>query len=323
LVFEYLRTRSAVQEDVPPNPGSFEARASLALKLISLIDAGGLALAALPAAVPQASLYTASWGLATLGIVVVCVVEAFGLDRGRSWAVAAARPVLVLLALLGLALMVVAFGAASFRLPFELVLGAWAWLGPADRKPTPTPDGRSLALLGGVLVLAGIVLLGRPVLDWGGALDPGTADLHATISADCGADGSLPEKLRVVYDWSWSRTAPFASGLDMIVIGWTGADAQGRPLYLLDETPPSGTGIYPGRAGPPSLEMAIQAAAESKGSWRWGVELSEQQLAPGRIEVDLVRARETPPSPEPLTIRATYIHVGRWRSDAPIVTCSW
>ena len=310
-------------EVVPPSPGSLEARASLTLKVLAGIAAVGLALAALPGGAPAASLYTATSIMASAAMTVLYIAEAVGLDRQRPWALAAVRPMLVVVTLIGLTWMADALARGTFRVPFEAALAIWAWLGPADDREMPSLGGRSAGLVGGTIALAAVVLAGPLVFGWGGALDVRAADLHGSVGATCSLAGAeLPGTLTVTYDWSWSAGSPFPSGLDIVVIGWTGADSLGRPLYLLDTTPTPSTGVHPGRTGPPSFDMAQSIAAESAGSWRWGVELSEQQLRPGRIELHLLRAREAPPGPRALTIKATYIHVGLWRSDAE-ATCSW
>jgi hypothetical protein len=41
------------------------------------------------------------------------------------------------------------------------------------------------------------------------------------------------------------------------------------------------------------------------------------------LALGVLAAAEQPPEPEPVTIGASYIHVGVWRHDASAVTCSW
>jgi hypothetical protein len=307
----------------PPSPGSREARASLTFKVLAGINVVGLALAALPGGAPAASLYTAVSILATAVVTALYLAEAIGLDRHRPWAIAVARPMLVLVGLIGLIWMFVALGADRFRAPYEAVFAVWAWRGPAEHPVTPRLGRRSLGLLGATTALVVVALTGPLVFGWGGFLDVHHDDLRGAVSATCSASGSdLPDVITVTYDWSWAAASPFPSGLDMVVIGWSGFDALQRPLYLLDTTPTPSVGVYPGRAGAPSFEMATAIASESSGSWRWGIELAEQRLGPGRIELVMRRAREGPPHPGPLTIRATYVHAGLWRSDTS-VTCAW
>jgi len=127
----------------------------------------------------------------------------------------------------------------------------------------------------------------------------------------------------MTYEWSWTSSSPLPDGLDAVVVGWEGDDAQGRPLYLIDLTPDTGTGVYSGRRGYPSREMTAEAAAESRGWWHWGIELVEHGYAPGSIHVELRRAQASTPDPTPLTIRASYIHLGVWRQDTDTITCTW
>ena len=165
---------------------------------------------------------------------------------------------------------------------------------------------------------------GQQLFGWGGLLDVHEPDLRASITADCGAPGAGPPgTVTVAYDWAWGSGSPLPSGSDVVVVGWTGADAEGHPLYVVADIPESGPGIRPGFAGYPSVLMAEQVAKESAGSFRWGIDLSTQKLQPGRVALQLMRARELPPGPNPLTITATYIHLGLWRHDAPQVICSW
>ena len=49
----------------------------------------------------------------------------------------------------------------------------------------------------------------------------------------------------------------------------------------------------------------------------------ERGYAPGHLEVELRRAQPATPDPEPVSIRASYIHLGVWRQDVQPVTCSW
>jgi hypothetical protein len=308
----------------PPRSGSLEARTSLALKVLAGLSFIGLMLAALPGGAPAASLYTAITIAATSGLTALYVVEAVSIDRQRPWAVAAARPMLVLVAVIGLAWLAGAVARSSFRLPYETVIAAWAWLAPGEHRVVPRPQPRTLGFLAAAIAMVAVVLTGPGLFGWGGVLDVREPDLHGSLAATCSSDGAagLPATITVTYDWSWSGSSPFPSGLDMLVVGWTGNDAGGRPLYLLGDTPSPGGGIYPSRAGPPSFDMAHAIAAESAGSWRWGIELSEQQLRPGRVELQLQRARDAPSGPEPLTIKASYVHEGLWRSDST-VTCTW
>ena len=166
------------------------------------------------------------------------------------------------------------------------------------------------------------MLFGRQLFGWGGVLDAHEPDLTASLSVDCGVGQPQPA-ITLTYAWSWRSPGPMPSGIDVVVIGWDGTDGEGRPLYILDKVRESGTGVFPGLAGYPSTEMADQIGAETKGSFRWGIKLVEQQYAASRIVADLRITREAPPSPGPLTVTASYVHLGLWRHDAATVTCSW
>jgi len=69
--------------------------------------------------------------------------------------------------------------------------------------------------------------------------------------------------------------------------------------------------------------MADQVARESQGSFRWALPLNEQRFASGHIELVLRRAQAAPPDPAPLTVTASYVHLGLWRHAAATITCSW
>jgi len=53
------------------------------------------------------------------------------------------------------------------------------------------------------------------------------------------------------------------------------------------------------------------------------IDLSVRGIRSGRVELILMRAKEQPPEPKPLSVGASYIHVGVWQNDSPAVTCSW
>jgi hypothetical protein len=308
----------------PPHPDSLEARASIALKVLALINVAGAVLAVFPPELPASLLHAVTFNVAALALAGLQVLEARGLDRRRPWAVAAVRPLLLVLVAYGVVAMLVGVGEGRIRVPFESVAAIWALLGAWDGTLGRRADGRSLALVGSVVLLGALMLFGRPVFGWGGLLDVRPTDLHATIEADCGAPGAgLPPTITVTYDWSWARPGALSNGLDIVVIGWTGTDADGRPIYLFDKDPATGTGITPGKRGYPSIDMATQVAAGSPASRNWGVDLGEQGLQPGSIGLQLRRARDDPPAPGPLAITASYVHLGIWHSEPVSVTCSW
>jgi hypothetical protein len=312
------------RESEPPGSGSLEGRASFALKVLAAIHLAGIVLALFPPITPVAILHTLAFNAAAAALAGLLILEARGLDRHRAWAVGTIRPLLVVIGLAGTYWMVVAFGEGRIRLPFDVALAIWAGLGPTDWPPIPRPGGRSISLVVAVVLLVASMLLGGELFAWGGLLDVDEPDIQASITADCGpGTGNLPDAITIRFDWSWTRSSPIPSGLDIVVIGWTGGDALGRPLYLFDDDPESGKGIYSGRRLYPSIDMATQVARRSKGSWQWGVELAERGFEPGHIELLLRRAREAPPEPEPLSITASYVHLGVWHHDTATITCSW
>jgi hypothetical protein len=308
----------------PPRSGSLEARTSLALKILAGIYLAGTILAFVPETLPVSSYLTVAFNTVAVALAVLYVGEAFGLDRRRPWAVAAARPLLVILLASGIYSVAAALGAGRMKIPFDGILAVWALLAPGDVSLRGEVGGRSLGLVGVTLGLLAVLQLATPIFGWNGLLDIHQQDLHASTHVDCGPPGGgLPAKIRVTYDWSWSSRPLIPSGLDSVVIGWDGDDGVGRPLYVLDETPPTAVGIRSGQQEDPSADMARQVEGETRASWHWGVATDKQRFAPGHIELVLMRPRDAPPEPEALTVRASYIHVGVWRSHDPAVVCHW
>jgi hypothetical protein len=307
-----------------PNAGSTEARASIALKLLAALNLGAVVLAMFPGLQQVALLFTLAFNAAGGAIAVIYLLVGFALDRRRLWAVAAVRPLLLLIAAAGVAQVLIEASHGRIRVPFDIALSAWALLGNVDVPPIPRPSTRSIAAVASAALLAGSMLLAPSIFGWGGLLDARQADLAGTVTADCPAAGSgPPATITLRYDWSWRAAAPLPSGIDIVVLGWTGADSQGRPLYVVDEIPASTGGVYSGLPGYPSTEMADQIAKESRGSYRWAVALPERGYQAGHIEVRLRLARTDATGPEPLRVTATYIHLGIWRQDAPVITCAW
>jgi hypothetical protein len=315
----------ARQADIdPPRPDSLEARASMVLKVLALINVAGVVVALFPTKLPQSLFQAVAFNLAACALAAVEIVTARALDRRRPWAVAVVRPLLVLLIAAGIGSMLLGVAEGRIRVPFESVLAIWALLASADVTLVRRAGGRSLGLVGAVLVLTASMLFGQPLFGWGGLLDVVQSDLRASFDVDCGPSGAgLPEIVTVTYDWSWARTSGLPSGLDIVVIGWTGTDGDGRPTYLFDRDLDSGRGIHSGKREYPSLDMATEVAKGWPASWNWGIDLAEQGLQPGRVELQLRRAREDPPEPGPLVVTASYVHLGVWRTDPISVTCAW
>lgn len=303
--------------------GSLEARASLALKLLAGINLAGVVLAMITPLVPVSTLLTVSFSAGGAVLAVLYVVEARALDRRRPWAVAAVRPLLILLGASGVSAVVIALNGGTMRVPFDGLLAAWAWLGAHDRTLAAGHVRRAAALVGAAAALLVVMVVAKPLFGWGGLFDVHQPDLRASVQVDCGAPAAgLPRTLTVSYHWSWSSTSPLPNATDVVVLGWSGADGQGRPLYVVDQIPDTAAGIYSGLTGYPSIAMAKQVGAESKGSFRWSVELGERGFEPGSIRLQLMRPREDPPGPNSVTFAASYVHLGVWWKTTH-VTCSW
>ncbi len=302
---------------------SLEARGSLALKVIAALNVPGLLIS--PWAAPPSSLLAATSFVTAAAMSVLYLLVARAVDRRRGWAIAALRPLLVAITAFGVYAVIVAHGEGWIRVPIDAGLAIWAWFGRPHVRPAPRPGLRSAGVvLAAVLVLA-TAWYGRQVFGWGGLLDVQRPDLRSQVTADCGPAGTLPPAaITVTYDWSWARSMPFPSGLDVIVIGWAGVDRNGHPLDYLGDTPTSGPGIQPGLQDVPSLDLATEVESETPASWHWGASLASQELAPGRIQFQLTRSSQAPPQAgSTLTITATYIHEGIWRQDAAAFTCTW
>ena len=312
-----------------PSEGSREARGSLGLKALAALNMAGVVLALFSPKTPVATLLVLLFNVGAAFLAFVYLVVAVGLDRNRSWAIAALRPLLILVAAVGCCTLVAGFAGGRIRIPFDVAVAVWVLLAPTDVKPFPKLSPRSLGLVAATLPLFSLMLFAQPLGDWGGTLDVHQPDLQGRLQVECGAAGSgsagssLPATITLRYDWSWKSTTMLPSGTDIVVVGWTGADADGHPLYVVKTIPDPGAGVHAGLTGYPSTVMADAIARESGGSFRWAMPLDEQHLAPGRIDLTLRLARDAPQGPQPLVVTATYVHDGIWRADAAKVTCSW
>lgn len=320
---DFAEIRRATVEIDGPREGSLEHRAALVLKVLAFVNAAGVVLALFPPITPVSTLLTLAFNAAAAALAGIYWIVATGLDRRRPWAAAAARPLLILIAAAGVHSVVVAFGEGKLRIPFEVALAGWAMLGPADIKPIAGLGRRSVAAIAAAIALLALLAFGQHMFGWGGLVDVQETDLRGSIHVDCGEPAAgPPPALTVSHDWSWRRTTLLPSGVDMVVIGWTGSDAEGRPLYTIGQIPENAPGIRAGLQGHPSGPMARTVGEESEGSYRWAIALDRQAMAPGHIVVQLRLAREPPPEHATLVIKATYIHLGLWREDVSL-TCSW
>jgi len=311
-----------------PEPGFFEHRAVLAMRALAALYLAGIVLAFFARPGANSLLLTLAFNCAALLLVIVYLLVERGLRHLSRWAVAAARPVLVLVVVEDLAVVLSSLANGTVRLPIASVIAVWALLGPAGVVPIPRPGVFAGLVVGFAAPMLSVLVFAQQVFGWGGALDVQQSDLVPTLSVACGSPGDPvaagpPQSLTIRYDWAWTKGTPIPSGLDIVVIGWSGADAQGRPLYLLGPLGPTSTGVYQGRRRAPSIEMANGIASSTRGSWQWGVELGEQQAGPGHIELQLVRSREDQPGAMSEQIQVSYVHLGLWHVETAPVICEF
>jgi hypothetical protein len=306
-----------------PESGSVEARASLVFKIMTVVGFGGIILSLLPDSFPNSALLTVAFNLAAGLISVLYFIEARGLDQSRSWARAAARPMLVLLAAWGAYAAVTGFGQGILRVPFELALAVWAFLGDPSPIPTPRPVSRTVGVILAAIPLLVAMAFGHVLFGWGGVLDVDQQDLVASLEVDCGDPAAgPPAELAVSFDWSWTRTTPLPNEVDTVFIGWSGDDAEGRPLYLLGANVGTDPAIRSGQRGELGLELLAEARAGARSGFQWAVDLGKRGYQAGGVDLILQRARETTGTPA-LTVTASYVHLGIWRSEAKTASCTW
>lgn len=306
-----------------PDAGSLEARAALVFKVMALIGLCGIILALIPDSFPNSALLTLAFNLATGLVSVLYYLEARGIDRGLPWALAAARPMLVALGAWGAYVVLAGFSQGIVRIPFELAFAVWAFLGHRGSVTTPRPVARTIGFVGAAIPLLGTMAFGYLVFGWGGLLDPDPEDLVASLQVDCGEPSAgPPAEIALTFDWSWSSRAPLPNEVDTIVIGWSGDDPEGQPLYSFGQGTETDASIRSGQRGALGRALVEEAYAESRAGFQWAVDLNRRDYAPGQIAVTLGRASENLTGTPSLTIRASYIHLGIWRSDS-VVSCTW
>ena len=250
-----------------PSAGSREARGSLALKALAALNMAGVILALFSPKTPVAMLLVLLFNVGAAFLAVAYLGVAIGLDRNRSWAIAALRPLLVLVVAVGSCTLVAGLVGGRIRIPFDVAIAVWALLAPTDVKPFPRLSLRSIGLVAVTVPLFSLMLFAQPLGDWGGSLDVHEPDLQATLQVDCGTAGSgsagssLPPTIALRYDWSWTSGTVLPSGTDIIVIGWTGTDADGHPLYVVKTIPDTGPGCIPASPAIPARTWPISSSA--------------------------------------------------------------
>ena len=320
---DFATVRRPLAETEPPSADWLEGRASLAFKALAVVHVAGVVIAFFPGPLPVALLLALAFNVAALALALLYVLVARGIDRRRSWAIDSARPLLFIVFLASAGETVAAVLDGRIKLPIAAAIALWALLAPRDTsleagaRPRGVPSAVLAALL---LATQGFV---QPVFGWGGVLDVPASAVTGTLTADCGTPGEgAPDQLTLRYSWSWTASSPVPSGLDTVVVGWTGNNAKGLPLYLFDATPPTTPGIYEGRLGYPSSDLAREVKSTMRGSWHWGVELSQHGFAPGEVTLLLERPRDVPPGSR-LVLNAAYVHLGIWQRPAGEVICTW
>lgn len=327
-----LAPAAPVSPAAPAGPGSggrsFEQRASLTFKVLAIFATVVMAivLPSLPNGPGGTIPNTLTFAGAVL-LIGMLLVAATSLDRQRPWAIGAARPILGLMLVTGYGGALIGLGQSRFTVPIDALLATWALLGTPAIRPTPWLGLRGVALVAAYLAAAVATYGAQPAFGPGGWFDVHREDLVAAVSADCGPAGAgPPQAIDVTYRWSWRRAAPVPSGFDIIVLTWSGVDEGGQQLYVLGGSlGEAAGGVYPGTGGGASAAMAQEVAQRAGGEWEWGVELAEQQLAPGQIQVRLQRGLvDTQPlEPGPLSIQVTYIHQGVWMDESTYTLCTW
>lgn len=317
-----------VAADPGPTPGArprrtLEERGRLTLLLIAgFIGVIGIVVSAYGTGTPQTTTGLVRLGLVVTValVVVVYVIEARGLSALRPWAVAAIRPILLVEILLDLIDVAMGLGQGRLNVPVVTVLAIWALRGRPAVVPVPRLDRRGAAMVVGTIVVAGAVIGVDPVLRPGGLLDVGQDSLTTSLSIDCPGGRLPPGDLTVTYRWNWAHAALIADGDDAIVIRWSGQDENGQDPYVVKDMPVTSTGVYPGWSDEMSTGLVQDLANEVPGASNWGIELAEQGYAPGEVRVVLQRASSTP-SDGPVTVDATYIHEGVWRTVPTELSC--
>jgi hypothetical protein len=297
-------------------------RASLTLKILAALYAAGIILAGLPGSAPASLLEIVAVNAINLGLALLFVLVALALDRGQRWAAWIIRPLLALLVVYGAYVLITQLMAGLTRIPITMIAAGIALLLPTNEWPPTrlTVKGGVVLVLVAALCVAQIV--SRPVFGWGGYLDVHETDLQPRLSVDCGT-GAPPDRLVVTYEWSWAKGAPLPNDEDQVVIGWSGDGTDGRPMYTAIGLPAQRDGFYIGISSGASGPMAGEVAANWRGVFLTRLDLHKLEYRPGVIEAELSRTRAQAASMQTLTVGATYIHAGVWRSDAPTVTCTW
>ena len=174
-----------------------------------------------------------------------------------------------------------------------LVSRSWRQLGHLGPRGPETGEP--------VLVIPGFIANDRTTMELRRALaEAGYRAFPWNGGFNRGARADTIERLR-------ARIDAISPDKPLVVVGWDGDDD------LVDAV----------RMGYPSREMATEVKRETRASFQWAVELVERGYAPGHLVMELDRAQQAPTGPEPLVIKASYVHLGVWRQDVAPFTCAW
>ena len=284
--------------------------------------AAGIIFAGIPGAVPASLLEIVAVNAINLGLALLFVLVALALDRGHAWAAWIIRPLLALLLVYGAYVFVTQLMGGLTRIPTTMIAAGIALLLPATEWAPTRLTAKGGVVLVLVAALCVVQTVSRPVFGWGGYLDVHQADLQPRLSVDCGT-GAPPDRLVITYEWSWANGALLPNDEDQVVIGWNGDGTDGRPMYTAIGLPAQRDGFYIGISSGASGPMAGQVAATWRGVFLTRLDLHRLEYRPGVIEAELTRTRAQAAAQQTLTIGASYIHAGVWRSDVPTITCTW
>ena len=240
---------------------------------------------------------TVTFNAAAAVLAVALPRRGVGLDRRRPWAVAAVRPLLVLL---------IAFGvytswrspaaAGTIRMPFDGLLAVWALLGPggrqADRRGRASEACRC-AGRGGRPLLAAMALRRSQLFGWGGPFDVHEPDLAGVDrSVDCGAPrrGVPPDDHACRTTGPGRATSPLPNG-DRHRRHRLDRRRRRRAVRCtcIDDIPDSGAGIHSGLDRVPEHgRWPTRSRRESEGVIPLGDRARRAAVrSPGRIELRL------------------------------------
>jgi hypothetical protein len=227
---------------------------------------------------------------------------AFGLARGRGWAVAVMTPLLQLLVLAGAVEVIWSLAHGAIHIPFGALLAIWALQAPIGARGSdgPRTSGWRLAgsaAFGAMLLSAAWPVVGPILLIPGGPLVVSRDALQPSLVITCdSAPGTAPTFVRVEYGWRWTRAEPWAAGTDSVVLTWYVVREDGLTGYEPEASASLGGGIS---------EANVQLAP--RGSV-YGVDLGTTRFEPRTIAISLVSTGVPEPEHGSVEIDAVYLH---------------